>query len=112
MTGIYIRARAKSIRIEYNSLSSQRDVNANFEFYQPPFHAISLTDGLGVKINTVFNEFDINSTIIMAIEKVVNLDGSDFNLNTGFLGTETEAEIVQKRSDNLVNWINDCSDFM
>lgn len=112
MAGIHIIARAKSIRIEYNEVSRSDKINDTFEFYQPPFHVEALKDSMGVKIATAFGGFDIDAETLMAIEKVVYLDGQESDLNQGITASNTQLEIVQIRANNLVNYLNDVCDLI
>lgn len=112
MTGIHLIARPKSMRIEYNDVSSSDNINDVFEFYQPPFHIEALKNSMGVKVDTAFGGFDIDAEMVQAIEKAFKLDGSEYDLNQGVTGAMTQLEIVQVRSENIVNYLNDMADLI
>lgn len=107
INGITIVEKAKTLRLNMNDVSAIANTTMQDEVYdKSPLYIGRFVGAMGVKVDDHRNEaFDIVPQMIMMIEYCKDINNNIDDLNAGINQGDSQEVIIEKRSLNLINWL-------
>jgi len=104
MPNAYLVEGEKTVEVQMNDLIHVNEIDMSDELYlKEGLLYIGKVKELPVlKVTTAFDTFDINPVII---DKCINKDGSEYDINQGIDGSTPPDEYMQIIAINVYNWL-------